>query len=442
MHLRFSTTTTTTLLFIRPSSTRTSPPPRLIMSFAQRQSAVYYTTNNPQGPSSINMSNKSKGHVVVIGAGVIGLSSALALLEANYTTTILAKDLPAPFESIDPRGQINFTSPWGGAHNRWVPPFPTVPSTPLTAAQQSEHALRAREHAFSLSTFHRMKHFQSQNQAQQAGITFLKGIEYLETPGPEYLSLTAERASQELGLPGTFRVLESHEFPDDKITWGCEYDTWCVNPMQYCLFLLGQIIARGGKVFKREVRSTAEVFQLFSDGVKEFGETLPKADAVVNATGVGMGDDELVFPTRGQTCLVQEPCEATVTRQNADGSWTFCVPRGYGAGTIIGGTKEPDNWDPKPDPQARERLLRAFEGTYPKMLAEGKTRLTPVRDIVGRRPTRKGGLRLEGEMVDGAGFVMHAYGLGGRGYELSWGVAEGVVEGIKGYLEKERGSRL
>lgn len=194
-------------------------------------------------------------------------------------------------------------------------------------------------------------------------------------------------------------------------------------------------------MFKREVRSVGEVFQLFSDSVQEFGATIPQADAVVNATGIGLGDDELVFPTRGQTCLVQEPCDATVTRQNADGSWTFCVPRGL-SGTIIGGTKEPDNWDPKPDLKVRERLLRAFEGTYPKILAEGKTRLTPVRDIVGRRPTRKGGLRLEGEAVDGAGFVMHAYGLGGRGYELSWGVAEGVVEGIKGYLEKERGSRL
>ncbi|EGO52687.1 hypothetical protein NEUTE1DRAFT_126150 [Neurospora tetrasperma FGSC 2508] len=439
MHLRLSTTTTFSL---RPSLTRTSPPP-LIVSFAQRHSAVYYTTS-PRESFSITMS-KPKGHVVVIGAGVIGLSSALALLEANFTTTILAKDLPAPFESIDPRSQINFTSPWGGAHNRWVPPFPAPgpSSTPLTPTQQAEHALRTREHAFSLSTFRRMQLFQRQGQDQQAGITFLKGIEYLESPGPEYTSLTAQRAaSQELGLPGHFRVLQSHEFPDDKVQWGCEYDTWCVNPMQYCLFLLGQIIARGGKVFKRDVRSVGEVFQLFSDSVQEFGATIPRADAVVNATGIGLGDDEMVFPTRGQTCLVQEPCDATVTRQNADGTWTFCVPRGFKAGTIIGGTKEPDNWDPKPDPEVRERLLRAFEGTYPRILADGKTRLTPVRDIVGRRPTRKGGLRLEGEVVDGAGFVMHAYGLGGRGYELSWGVAEGVVEGIQGHLESEKGSRL
>lgn len=54
--------------------------------------------------------------------------------------------------------------------------------------------------------------------------------------------------------------------------------------------------------------------------------------------------------------------------------------------------------------------------------------LKVLRDIVGRRPMRRGGMRLEREDVEGAGTVVHAYGMGGRGYEVSWGVAEAVFE--------------
>jgi D-amino-acid oxidase len=53
-----------------------------------------------------------------------------------------------------------------------------------------------------------------------------------------------------------------------------------------------------------------------------------------------------------------------------------------------------------------------------------------IRDVVGRRPAREGGLRLEAEKVgtDNRQTVVHAYGVGGRGFELSWGVAEDVIE--------------
>lgn len=51
-----------------------------------------------------------------------------------------------------------------------------------------------------------------------------------------------------------------------------------------------------------------------------------------------------------------------------------------------------------------------------------------IRDVVGRRPTRRGGARLEREEIAPGKVVVHAYGLGGRGFEMSWGVAETVVE--------------
>lgn len=64
------------------------------------------------------------------------------------------------------------------------------------------------------------------------------------------------------------------------------------------------------------------------------------------------------------------------------------------------------------------------------MFANGKAPRV-LRDIVGRRPTRKGGMRLEKEMLSHDCRVIHAYGLGGRGYELSWGVAEAVLKFVE-----------
>lgn len=75
----------------------------------------------------------------------------------------------------------------------------------------------------------------------------------------------------------------------------------------------------------------------------------------------------------------------------------------------------------------RESLLKNFAATYPAILGkDGK--FTVIKDIVGRRPTRKGGIRLEAEKLQNGRCIIHAYGLGGRGYELSWGVAEGVAD--------------
>ena len=65
-------------------------------------------------------------------------------------------------------------------------------------------------------------------------------------------------------------------------------------------------------------------------------------------------------------------------------------------------------------------------------------------DIVGRRPAREGGMRVETEGVslevarnrteEKKRVVVHAYGAGGRGYELSWGVAQEAVGLIEAHL--------
>jgi hypothetical protein len=123
-----------------------------------------------------------------------------------------------------------------------------------------------------------------------------------------------------------------------------------------------------------------------------------------------------------------------LTRQNTDGTWSFSIPRPLDGGTIIGGTKGPHDWDPNPSLAVRETLLNNAKKWFP-FTAESKGEFDVVRDIVGRRPAREGGMRIEVEHVEVGGpgraekgrRIVHGYGAAGRGYELSWGVAGDVV---------------
>jgi hypothetical protein len=132
---------------------------------------------------------------------------------------------------------------------------------------------------------------------------------------------------------------------------------------------------------------------------------------------------------KGQTCLIRNPTTTTLTRQNADGTWSFSIPRPLDGGTIIGGTKGPNDWDPNPSPAVRETLLNNAKKWFP-FTEESGGKFDVVRDIVGRRPAREGGMRIEVEPLGGASKgrrIVHGYGAAGRGYELSWGVAGDVV---------------
>lgn len=69
-----------------------------------------------------------------------------------------------------------------------------------------------------------------------------------------------------------------------------------------------------------------------------------------------------------------------------------------------------------------------------------------IADVVGRRPTRDGGMRLQIEksssLGEGVRAVVHAYGAGGRGYELSWGVAQEVTSLVMEELNRSNGAKI
>ncbi|KAJ5587187.1 D-amino-acid oxidase [Penicillium hispanicum] len=325
--------------------------------------------------------------IVVIGAGVIGLSTALRIqqyLGATQSILLVARDFPSDTS-------VNYASPWAGAHYR------PVPGSSPQALREADQAQR---------TYEFMKRVAADEPA--AGIKFIQGVEHLEAPPPEYLDAQSVRNVYS-HLDG-FRHLSSEEVPAG-VKWGVQYRTYVVNSPVYCAHLLRQFVVKGGRTKQYMLVNLKEAFAL-----------APNVSTVVNCSGTGL-DDPKSFIIRGQTCLVRNPCSTTITRQNTDGSWSFCIPRPLDGGTIIGGTKQPHDWDPSPSLETRATLLANATKWFP-FTPESEGQFDVIRDIVGRRPAREGGMRIEVEKLANGNAIVHAYGAGGRGFEISRGVAE------------------
>lgn len=170
------------------------------------------------------------------------------------------------------------------------------------------------------------------------------------------------------------------------------------------------------------------------------------ADMLVNCSGLmasqldGVKDDK-VFPARGQMCLVKNKISGIFTTSGVDdvpSDTMYVMPRGRGAlsterretvlvarelhftdhileHTLIGGSYQKGNWDSQADPELRRRILNRAIDLCPE-LADGKgiDGLNIVEDIVGLRPVRIDGTRLEKERVANT-IVVHNYGHGGYG---------------------------
>jgi len=171
--------------------------------------------------------------------------------------------------------------------------------------------------------------------------------------------------------------------------------------------------------------------------VNDIRELTDDADtkAVFNCTGIGAYslkgvEDKLIYPTRGQVMLVENPktpMERMYFRspQRVNKDTTYVFPRNPGGGVILGGCRFDNEWSGEVDLEFAEDIKRRCCELAPEL---GKPEdLKVIQHGVGLRPSRKGGPRLEKEEI-GKTIVIHNYGAGGTGYQASWGMAKDAVD--------------
>jgi D-amino-acid oxidase len=282
----------------------------------------------------------------------------------------------------------------------------------------------------------------------ESGVEIVPAIEYFDSADAN--SFLAKENGY-IDWPD-FRILKSEEYPADhgSIQLGVTYRSWVLNSPVYLQWCQKQAEEQGVGFVRATVASMDEAVSIFQQ--QKRGIEGSDIRAVINATGRGLNDPD-AFPSRGQFIIVSNQCDKTISHHWADGSSTVIIPRPLGGGTVIGGTKEPHNWSvlfvfsphkltviytanqrrsEDISDTATETILTRVAGICPELIdrenpVTGNTRGFDIRQVyIARRPMRRGGFRLEKEIMNQGIPLIHCYGAGASGFKISWGVARQV----------------
>ncbi|KAK5998858.1 D-amino-acid oxidase [Cladobotryum mycophilum] len=250
-----------------------------------------------------------KPHIVVIGAGVLGLTCALQLSKQGHHVTVLARELPGDWT-------VDYASPRAGAHFRPTP----------TANDQERF-----ENTLMRETF--QKFLQLSKEDKDAGVEFVPAVEYFDS------TLSEGDVEMFASWPG-FRIFDPSELPrGSSIKAGLTYSAWVLNSPVYLSWLQTQAEKCGAVISRQRLSATQEAVFIAA----ELRSEIAWPSIVINASGMGFNDPD-TFPSRGQFILLSNEYDRTISHHASDGHSTVVIPRPLGGGTVIGGTKEPHNW--------------------------------------------------------------------------------------------------
>ncbi len=275
--------------------------------------------------------------VIVVGAGVVGLSCAVRLLEAGHTVDIVARDLP-----------LETTSAVAAA--LWYP-YRAYPYERVTSWSRS-----------SYRELHTLAGLDG------TGVRMLAGTEVHRTRQADPWWRDA--------VPALTRVT----------ALGPPYvDAWSfvapvVEMPVYLRWLVARVEALGGTLTRMALPALPD-----------------QAEVVVNATGLGarrMAADTSLVPVRGQVVHVEQ---VGLDRWWLDSSQpVYVVPRSHDI--VVGGTDEEGEWDRRPDPDVAKRILERAVELVPELgrarVVGHRVGLRPARPEVRLEAEHTGGTRV------------------------------------------------
>jgi D-amino-acid oxidase len=246
--------------------------------------------------------------VTVVGAGVVGLTCAVRLLEEGHRVDVLARDLP-----------LETTSAVAAA--TWYP----YRAFPLDRAL-----------AWSTRSYDA---FAGLAGVDDAGVTMRSGIEVFAAPQDEPWWRSAVPALDHVSPPAGYGDAWTFEAP-------------VVEMPVYLTWLASRVEELGGTITRLNLSA------------------LPVGpDVVVNCAGIGarlLAADASVGPVRGQVAyLSQVGLEQWFLDSSAD--LTYVVPRSHDI--VVGGTDQADEWSRTPSPDDAEAILARVRRLVPELAA-------------------------------------------------------------------------
>jgi D-amino-acid oxidase len=313
---------------------------------------------------------------LVIGAGVIGLTSAICLAESGLRVGVQAAEEPQATTSVV-AGALWGTHLVGGDGR-----------LPGWADQTHAMLLDLADHP-------------------ETGVHLGQGLMAVKVP--QAVPPESPNATVELD----FTPCPADELPPG-YAQGWRLTAPLVSMPDYLRYLTGRLAAADGQLLPARQFAT----------LKEAAASTT-APVIVNCPGAGarqLVPDLSVVAVRGQIVVAANPgiTEFFVGNGADDADLTYFFP--HRDTVVLGGTHEHGRWEREPDPATAELIVAKCAAVEPRLAG-----VTVLAHRAGLRPARPQ-VRLDAERTTDGRNIVHNYGHGGAGISLSWGCAQDTAK--------------
>ena len=359
--------------------------------------------------------HQNQARVMVIGAGITGLSVSLCLSQlykGRATVTVVA-DKYSPHTTSDSSGGLV------------IPSFSSYGTR--ERGKQAGEVVNDRLQGWAYATYDHLLRLREEGVRPEDGLMLVPAYKYFEDPCP-----VPEWASHVLD----FRSLEASEaaalgLRTDLFKTIWRFMTFVIDGKRFLPWMMRRVAEEGGVRF--ETRKVTSLRGLSKD---------LDCDVVVNCAGLGsreLAGDEDLYPVKGQVVAVDAPgFEEVHYHHEGDLHPEYVIPRMDCV--LLGSTTEGDTWSTETEPHVVEGIYKKCVGLVPRLAGSR---------VVGSwgclRPVRHPEVRVEVEEGGGGGGgvpVVHCYGHGGQGYILHWGTAMEAVRLVGACLERREGGNV
>lgn len=363
--------------------------------------------------------------IAVIGGGVVGLTTAIALAE-EHDVTIIAQEFGSKTNSR------LATAVW---HVYLIKGEQEIESGDI----HLDWAERTLNKLIQLAS------------VPDAGVQIIEGVELFRRAKPAILPAWMENAQTTstnlrfLGDDeiGSYNRFDRNDLPSDvkellgkhPVTYGYRLQAPAADMEIYLDWLLGEAERCGVLLEQAQVPPLTKAQSFFKD--KEFA-------ILVNCTGLlaeEFAEDPTFTPFRGEYFFVDADEKTPKSYVGDDDNplgMAYAIPR-FGKVAVGGVAEKVIAGQANQKPQLEWEQLRQRASLYFDWLNSSEERVpTTIEAIVGLRPVRKAGVRLEVQRISGLRApIVHNYGHGGSGWSLSWGCAEEVLNLVSDLVDSE-----
>ncbi|KAK1223404.1 hypothetical protein PQX77_013721 [Marasmius sp. AFHP31] len=379
----------------------------------------------------LNKPTEKSHHVLVVGGGVIGLTTAWSLLDQGYKVTILSKEWASYGKEQRIASQI--------AGALWEYP-------PAVCGQHTDKISLQHSKKWCMVAYHVWNALSQDPRYKESGVRMMPSNFYFPDPieGDDFQTekMNEIAASGVVGFrKGAHLIKEFNVDPEHGGVDAYGIMAPVIDTDAAMKWLMELVQAKGASLVTETIKGDLLNQE---DALRErFG-----AEVIINCTGIASAEtagDDSCYPIRGGLIrLINDgvhmpkveaglTISADVARQN---EIVFIVPRSDNT-LILGGFTEPNEWDLDLtlDSPVMQRMKNRCEAFLPQLK---NAKIDPDYPVAqGLRPFRQRNIRVERELrtlVPGSSKpsrIIHSYGHGGAGWSLSFGCASDVLGLVK-----------